>query len=299
VGAPAWTLITSGATPVNNAQLVVWNTLAGENYYTWRLTVTNACGLVSTATHLVYLERDFSTPVIRSPGAGAIVGARVCVDGTVWDQCPDTMATYRVEYAPLPAAAPYNPVDPANADYVGTVVNDPFAVWDTASGLAAVADGNYRLRVTGADQCGDTSETTRDVVVDNTAPVALITAPLSCTYVHGMVHISGTASDAHMGSWQLLYSGDGTHTWGTIASGNASVVNAELAVWDTAALPPCSYLIRLIVDDASTINCGPYTNRTEYTVSVDVGCPGDFNRSGTTSVQDLFDFLAAYFALCP
>lgn len=28
-------------------------------------------------------------------------------------------------------------------------------------------------------------------------------------------------------------------------------------------------------------------------------CPGDYNRSGVKSVQDLFDFLAAYFSACP
>lgn len=29
------------------------------------------------------------------------------------------------------------------------------------------------------------------------------------------------------------------------------------------------------------------------------GCPGDFNQSGSITVQDIFDFLAAYFAGCP
>jgi hypothetical protein len=28
-------------------------------------------------------------------------------------------------------------------------------------------------------------------------------------------------------------------------------------------------------------------------------CAGDFNKSGAVSVQDIFDFLAAYFAGCP
>jgi hypothetical protein len=28
-------------------------------------------------------------------------------------------------------------------------------------------------------------------------------------------------------------------------------------------------------------------------------CPADFNNSGAVSVQDIFDFLAAYFAGCP
>jgi hypothetical protein len=30
-----------------------------------------------------------------------------------------------------------------------------------------------------------------------------------------------------------------------------------------------------------------------------IACPADFNNSGTVSVQDIFDFLAAYFAGCP
>jgi hypothetical protein len=29
------------------------------------------------------------------------------------------------------------------------------------------------------------------------------------------------------------------------------------------------------------------------------GCPADFNNSGAKDVQDVFDFLAAWFAACP
>jgi hypothetical protein len=33
--------------------------------------------------------------------------------------------------------------------------------------------------------------------------------------------------------------------------------------------------------------------------AVEVFCRADFNRNGTASVQDIFDFLAVYFAGCP
>lgn len=35
------------------------------------------------------------------------------------------------------------------------------------------------------------------------------------------------------------------------------------------------------------------------TIAPAAGCPGDFNHSGEVSPQDLFDFLAAFFAPCP
>lgn len=42
--------------------------------------------------------------------------------------------------------------------------------------------------------------------------------------------------------------------------------------------------------DGVGVTCSPASCR---------ACPGDYNRSGVKSVQDLFDFLAAYFSACP
>ncbi|MCC6320272.1 MAG: hypothetical protein IT438_02410 [Phycisphaerales bacterium] len=301
VGAGAWTSIATSSTPVDNAQLVVWNTTALEGYYTWRLTVTNDCGLVSTATWLVYLERELAAPTIRYPGAGATVGGIVCVDGTVWDKCPRSPDTYTVEFAPLPAGVPYVRVDPLFAAYDGTVVNDPYALWNTRIGGAAVADGNYRIRVTGYDECGDAGIATQDVVIDNTPPMGIITAPEACAGVGGVVAVRGTVSDAHLDRWTLQYSrGGGDADWVTLNSGVANVgPNGLLHNWDTTLLDPCDYVLRLIVTDTSSLNCGASNHRVEYTLAVSVGCPGDFNQSGAVTVQDVFDFLTAYFAGCP
>ncbi len=43
--------------------------------------------------------------------------------------------------------------------------------------------------------------------------------------------------------------------------------------------------------------CGTVSQ--EIALGVRSGCPADFNSSGSVTVQDIFDFLAAYFAGCP
>jgi hypothetical protein len=54
---------------------------------------------------------------------------------------------------------------------------------------------------------------------------------------------------------------------------------------------------RTLVGDMSDQLTGGADNRA--VVFVPVPCPADFNHSGSVSVQDIFDFLAAYFAGCP
>jgi len=59
-----------------------------------------------------------------------------------------------------------------------------------------------------------------------------------------------------------------------------------------------------LMDNASTYDCvisnGCYTARSGAAVlTVFNPCPADFNQSGATTVQDVFDFLAAWFSGCP
>jgi len=167
------------------------------------------------------------------------------------------------------------------------------------SAAQSVADGSYRVRVVGTDHCGNTKTVTRDLIIDNTVPISLITAPAACGNVgNGIVQISGRASDLHLAAWTLQYTGGDAHNWVTIATGNSSI-SGLLANWNTAGLRPCAYTLRLVAADSSGISCSGNTNQAEHHMSVNVGCPGDFNRSGSVSVQDIFDYLIAYFAGCP
>jgi hypothetical protein len=296
-----WTLISSSNTAVNPAGVLAsWNTTGvAQGYYFLRLTAFNTTGLENSVTSIVFVDKQFDTVDVRGPQTGNILGGGVCFDGTVQDgNSGGCFNNYRVDYAPLPAGTPFNPVNPASPTYSTPVTNDGLASWITTSGGAAVADGSYRLRVVGTDDCGNTRTVTRDVIIDNTRPMAEITSPGTCTNVGGVVAISGNVSDAHMAGWTIQYTGGDAHGWVTIASGNANA-SGVLANWNTAGLRPCAYTLRLIAGDAASINCGSTNNQTERLVSVNVGCAGDFNRSGGVSVQDIFDFLAAYFAGCP
>jgi|GEM_PF-744950 len=301
-----WTLITTSTNPVSSTgPLGSWNTNSPVNvaqgYYFLRLTAANAGGLTSSVTNIVFVDKQFDSVILRSPVTGQLLGGAVCFDGTISDNNGTVpISNYTISYAPLPAATPFLPVNPATPTYSVQVINDGLGSgWQTASGPASVADGNYRLRVVGTDLCGHTKTVTRNVTIDNTRPIATIASPLSCSNVAGQVTITGTASDAHMAGWTLQYSGGTTHGWVTINSGSGNVVNNTLGIWNTAGLPPCAYTIRLVASDAAGISCSGNTNQTEDHISVNVGCPGDFNKSGATTVQDLFDYLTAFFGTCP
>lgn len=293
--------IATGTEPVVNGTLATWNTTGvPQGYYFINLVVRNVTGLSTTATTLVWVDKQFDAAELRAPSNGAIYGATVCFDGSAYDSNGlGCFERYTLSYAPLPAGTPFNPIDPGMPNYTTPVYLDPLGQWNTRSGAAAVPDGSYRVRLTGFDTCGNSRTFLRDITVDNTAPTAVITSPRSCERVEGVIQVRGTASDAHLAGWALQYTGGNTHTWNTIASGTTSVVNGVLGTWDTRRLPACAYTLRLLVSDAASINCGVTTNQSEYTISVLVGCPGDFNLDGVVNSQDYFDFLTAFFTPCP
>jgi hypothetical protein len=292
VNGNTWIPIYSSPNPVVNGDLLgggTWNTGGlSQGWYFLRLSAFNVCGRSSSVVAWLFVDKQYDSAAIRSPANGAVLGGSVCVDGTVWDENARGADSYTVRYAPLPAGTPLSPVDPAHLTYAGTVLNDPLASWNTRAGIA---DGNYRLRLDATDQCGRASTPqTRDVVIDNTAPIAVITAPTSCSYVQGQVDILGTASDAHLDGWALYYTGGDAHGWVTIASGTTPVINGLLGRWNTAGLRPCAYTLRLVVTDRSVLDCnGALRNQSEYLVSVNVGAHGDFDADNDGDV-DLRDY---------
>lgn len=266
VGGTNWTLAGSAASPqcTINGALYTWNTTAvPDGCYFLRLTVYNQCGLTSEAVTVVCLDRSVTGATMRSPVGGTILGGSVCIDGTVNDRCFDH---YTVDWKPVASGA-YAPVDAAHPQYTDTVINDPLASWDTR----AVSDGNYFLRLTAFDTCSHSNSQQVTVTVDNTPPTAIITSPTQCSSRNGVVQVRGTASDAHLQGWVLQYTGGDAHGWVTIASGNGAVINGLLGNWDTTALAPCAYTLRLVVTDQSVLDCSSAArNQSEYTVALDV-----------------------------
>ncbi len=271
---PMWHPITSSNTPVVTDLLGVWNA-AGlpQGRYIIRLTSRDVCGHSETAIIMVWLGTTFDNLTVREPDNGDVVGGEVCVDGTVWDNyCFDK---YFVEYMPI-AGVMWHPVDPMNPVYTTTVINDPFAHWETID--LGLSDGDYMLRVRAYDDCGNTATDAREVIVDNTWPEAEITNPEPCACVEGVVEVFGTAFDDNLASWTLQYTGGDASSWVTVNSGNAPVIGNLLSMWDTTALRPCAYTLRLIVRDSAVINCNNAIHHwSEYTVSINVGDCGNYD----------------------
>lgn len=258
-----------------------------SGYYFLRATTTNDAGRSGSDVTLVYL--DHSPPVFThtSPPNSTIVRGGVCLVGEIEDS--SCGLTYSAAYVPSgsPTAVPIST----------SVVTWPnLAVWNTTT----LPDGAYNVSIAAVDSCSNTSTLTRAFIVDNTPPVARIDSPIRCSSVLGLVNIRGQATDVHFGSWALQFTGGDFSTWVTIASGSSPVVSGgTLANWNTAGLRSCAYTLRLLVNDTATDNCSGGANSAEYTVSVDAGCAADFNHSGGIEVQDIFDFLASWFAGCP
>jgi hypothetical protein len=289
-GDPNWTVITTSPNPVVNGTLATWNNGGlPEGWYLLRLTVRNACGSVSTDASIVRVSEHFDDLEVRSPQDGGVYGGIVCWDGTAWDNsCFDF---YTVEYQ---IGGNWFPVDPGNPVYTSTVINDPLARWDTI-GLG-IPDGDYWTLTSAYDDCGHSDMDRRMVTIDNTSPIAVISSPVNCDELDGVIQIIGTADDDHLSSWVLQYTGGNANGWVTIASGN-SPINGVLANCDTSGLPDCAYTLRLRASDSAVLNCnGAIHHHSEYLVSLTVGaesgCVGDLDGDGSTGHSDLGILLA-------
>ncbi|MFG0286352.1 MAG: hypothetical protein ACF8R7_18210 [Phycisphaerales bacterium JB039] len=287
-----WSLIASGSSAVGTGGLIAsWNTTGlAQGDYLIRLTASNGAEMTSVVTSAVFVDNAFGTVDVRTPVAGGVYGGRICFDGTVADHCGQS---YRVDWRPAAGGA-YQPVDPSTPVYPGAVVNDPLADWAAGS----VADGLYQVRVRGEDTCGNIKDDVRTIEIDNTPPVAIISAPDGCEYLCGRIVFRGTASDANIRAWSLQYTGGDERGWRTIATGSTNVVDGVLGTWDTTGLRPCAYTVRLVVTDESIVNC---TSRHDVRdrVSFNVGAYADCDGNG---VLDFFDFLCfqnAFATGCP
>ncbi|MBI5864696.1 MAG: hypothetical protein HZB38_09340 [Planctomycetes bacterium] len=295
-GEPNWVLVRSSTTEVINGELGPWTTSGGDGEYTLRLRVTNECDLLTESFIDVYMDRALNTLSVRSPAANAILGGSLCADGSAWDNCG---GDFTVEHRPAGGAV-WSVFDSVNPPWV---LNDPLGSWNTRVGTP---DGNYEVRVTATDDCGNTAASANiPVIVDNSPPVVGITSPLNCAAANGVVQINGIVNDAHLRDWALYYTGGDTHTWVPVPGGSgAANIAGVLANWDTTNLRPCCYTLRLIARDWAVVDCGATQgNQSEFLVSVDVGagadCPADLNGDGQVDITDLALFLSAFGSICP
>jgi len=76
-----------------------------------------------------------------------------------------------------------------------------------------------------------------------------ITSPEAGKEISGTVDIRGTANIADFGFYKYEVTTLGGETWSTISAGRDKVVSGSLGQWDTSAVSPGDYQLRLVVTD--------------------------------------------------
>lgn len=76
-----------------------------------------------------------------------------------------------------------------------------------------------------------------------------LTFPEPGDEIKGVVELTGTVNIPNFGFYKYEIAPNGSDTWATIAAGRTVAVNASLGRWDTTALTPGDYQLRLVVID--------------------------------------------------
>lgn len=84
-----------------------------------------------------------------------------------------------------------------------------------------------------------------------------LTFPEPGDEIKGVIELTGTVNISNFGFYKYEVAPSGSDTWATIAAGRAVVENASLGRWDTTALTPGDYQLRLVVIDNQGTSLSP------------------------------------------
>lgn len=76
-----------------------------------------------------------------------------------------------------------------------------------------------------------------------------VTYPESGDEIRGAIELTGTVNIPNFGFYKYEVAPSGSSVWATIAAGRSVVINSSLGRWDTTALTPGNYELRLVVVD--------------------------------------------------
>ena len=184
------------------------------------LSLSGSPGVFTIATVNVVVDSTNPAVSILAPGSGAHV------KGTV---------TLQAAFADANGAATVSFTAGAAS---GAMTKDPVTgLWTATWATTGTTDGAATVAVTATDAAGNVAVVTRSVVVDNTAPVAVITSPADGAFLSGSAVIGFVATDANLDA-------------ATLAIDTASfIVSGASRTIDTTGIADGTYAMTLTVTD--------------------------------------------------
>lgn len=83
----------------------------------------------------------------------------------------------------------------------------------------------------------------------------IITSPKNGDEISGTVELIGTVNIADFGFYKYEAAPQGSESWATISAGRDPVIEDSLGLWDTSALTPGDYSLRiLVIDNAGSVS---------------------------------------------
>jgi hypothetical protein len=76
-----------------------------------------------------------------------------------------------------------------------------------------------------------------------------LTSPTAGQEIKGTIDLIGTVNISNFGFYKYEVAPQGSTTWATISAGRTIITNSSLGRWDTTALTPGDYQLRLVVTD--------------------------------------------------
>lgn len=77
----------------------------------------------------------------------------------------------------------------------------------------------------------------------------ILTFPEAGDEIKGAIELTGTVNIPNFGFYKYEVAPNGSDSWATIAAGRVPVIQGSLGRWDTTALTPGDYQLRLVVVD--------------------------------------------------
>ena len=242
-----WETLHKSNEPKHDERLGGWNTLGRSGLYLLKLTVQDKAGLKNLSDTIeISLDDNPPTALISEPLNGVIVSGGVEISGTAKDD--NSISGYRVS------------IKPEGADEWREIAYEPtpskpkeksmLIVWDTKG-----KNGGYVIKLEVWDETGhSTGEASplRTVMVDNKAPIGVITAPFEYQQISHEVRLMGTAYDDNFKEYTVEYGASvKPEKWDAISATpfRQSVQDNLLAVWPIPAGKTGEHTLRLIVSD--------------------------------------------------